>query len=210
MAYVDWMIKGVKVSACNCDWGCPCEFNAKPTYGVCEGLEASIIDEGWFGDVRLDGVLFGATFRWPGPLHEGGGLCQSIFDERSSAAQRAALEKILSGEDQAADTMFNVIGSTFEKEFDPVTTRIELDYDFEARTGRIVLPGVGDIDMEPIRNPVTGAPHFARIQLPGGFEFREAEMTSSTFKGTGALEFDHAGRYGFLIRYAYGPEGIID
>src|SRR5215471_113169 len=26
-------IKGVLLGACNCDWGCPCNFEAPPTYG---------------------------------------------------------------------------------------------------------------------------------------------------------------------------------
>jgi hypothetical protein len=26
------------LDACNCDWGCPCQFNAKPTHGNCEGV----------------------------------------------------------------------------------------------------------------------------------------------------------------------------
>jgi hypothetical protein len=112
MSYVDWMIRGIKVSACNCDYGCPCEFNAPPTYDVCEGLEASIIEEGYFGDVRLDGILFGSTYHWPGPLHEGGGIGQTIFDDRTSDAQRDALIKILSGEEQQPDTMFNVIAAS--------------------------------------------------------------------------------------------------
>ncbi|MDQ3970872.1 MAG: DUF1326 domain-containing protein, partial [Thermoproteota archaeon] len=24
------------LDACNCDWGCPCQFNANPTHGNCE------------------------------------------------------------------------------------------------------------------------------------------------------------------------------
>ena len=47
MAYVDWMIKGPKIASCNCDYGCPCEFNAPPTHDVCEGLEAMEIEEGY-------------------------------------------------------------------------------------------------------------------------------------------------------------------
>ena len=61
MAYVDWMIKGPKVASCNCSYGCPCEFNARPTNDVCEGLEAQRIDQGYFGDVRLDGIVFAAS-----------------------------------------------------------------------------------------------------------------------------------------------------
>ena len=31
MAHVDWSIKGPEIATCNCDWGCPCQFNALPT-----------------------------------------------------------------------------------------------------------------------------------------------------------------------------------
>ncbi len=56
MAYVDWMIKGPKIASCSCDYGCPCEFNAPPTRAPCEGLECMRIEEGYFADVRLDGL----------------------------------------------------------------------------------------------------------------------------------------------------------
>ncbi len=45
MSYIDWKIKGPKIASCNCAYGCPCEFNAAPTHGLCEGLEAQRIDE---------------------------------------------------------------------------------------------------------------------------------------------------------------------
>jgi len=34
---MDWELKGTVVIACNCDYGCPCNFNALPTQGKCEG-----------------------------------------------------------------------------------------------------------------------------------------------------------------------------
>ena len=77
MPHQDWMIKGPKIAACNCAYGCPCEFNAHPTHDVCEGLEAHRIDEGHFGKVRLDGLIIGARYRWPGPVHQGGGLARA-------------------------------------------------------------------------------------------------------------------------------------
>lgn len=52
---------------------------------------ASEITVGHFGDLRLDGLRFAATFRWPGPLHEGGGVAQAILDERADEAQRDAI-----------------------------------------------------------------------------------------------------------------------
>jgi hypothetical protein len=45
-------MKGILLGACNCDWGCPCSFNAPPTHGKCEGGYLWHIEEGKFGDSR--------------------------------------------------------------------------------------------------------------------------------------------------------------
>lgn len=210
MAYVDWKIKGPKIGACSCDYGCPCEFNGLPTEGLCEGLEAQRIDEGWFGDVRLDGLVFAARFRWPGPVHEGRGTVQGVIDKRATPEQIDALSKILDGEEQEPTTIFNIYGSTFETELDPVFSDIDFDCDFQNGTGSFKVEGVMELQLEPIRNPVTGAPHPAKIVLPTGFEFREADMASSSFKATGDLALDRTRCYGMLTYAAYGPQGIIE
>ena len=209
MGYVDWMIKGPKIVSCNCAYGCPCEFNAPPTHGLCEGLECMEIEEGYFADVRLDGLRVAAAYRWPGAVHLGGGIAQGFIDERADDAQRDALLKILSGEEQAPTTVFNIYGSTNDEEYDPVYTPIEFACDMETRIARFTVPGILEMSTEPIRNPVTGAAHPAQIRLPAGFEFRQAEMASGTFKGTGEIRFDHKNCYGALFYAAYGPEGII-
>lgn len=209
MSYVDWMIKGPKITACNCAFGCPCEFNAPPTHGVCEGLECMEIEEGYFGDLRLDGLRVAASYRWPGPVHEGRGVAQGFIDERADEAQREALIKILSGEEQVPTTPFNIYGSTFEKEYDPVFTPIDFACDIEKRVASFSVPGHLELFIEPIRNPATGKPHKARIVLPEGWEFREAEMASGAIKGTGAIKFDHRNCYGALFYAAYDPEGVI-
>jgi hypothetical protein len=154
-------------------------------------------------------LRFGATFRWPGPLHEGGGIAQGIIDESASDAQREAILKILSGEEQEPTTVFNIIGSTIEDEFDTLYLPIDLDWDWPTRSGRISIPGVAEGSLEPIKNPVTGKPHHAMIRLHSGFEFRDAEMASATARGSGDIKFDFADRYAFLIDVTYGPQGII-
>lgn len=209
MAYVNWIIKGPKIAACICDYGCPCEFNAPPTHDVCEGLEAMRVDEGHFDDIRLEGLVFAAAYRWPGPVHQGGGIVQGFIDERANAAQREALLKILSGLEQEPTTAFNIYGSTIEKEFDPVFAPIEFEYDMDELTGKFTVPGHLSMSLEPIRNPVTGKPHRAIIRLPEGFEFREAEMASGKFKGTGEIKYERSDCYGFLTHVAYGPQGLI-
>lgn len=209
MAYVDWMIKGPKIASCNCDYGCPCEFNGRPTHQVCEGLEAQEIEEGHFGDIRLDGLRFAACYRWPGPVHEGGGIVQGFIDVRATEQQREALLKILSGEEQEPTTVFNIYGSTIEKEHDPVFTPIEFHADMKKGVAWFTVPGILEMRCEPIRNPVTGEEHPAQIRLPRGFEFREAEMASGTFKGTGEIQFENKNCYAFLTHVAYGPYGLI-
>ncbi len=210
MAYVDWMIRGPKIGACSCSYGCPCEFNALPTHGDCEGLEAHRIDEGWFGDVRLDGLVVGARFRWPGAVHQGHGTVQGFIDARATEAQKEALFAILGGEEQEPHTVYNIYASTVETELDPIFADMTFDCDIENRTGRFVVPGVVDLRIEPIKNPVTGQPHRARIVLPEGFEFRSAEAASASFEASGALEMNHADCYGVLCDVAYGPYGIIE
>src|ERR671935_4129 len=44
--------------ACNCDYGCPCNFNARPTQGKCEGGWTWHVERGRYGDVTLDGITF--------------------------------------------------------------------------------------------------------------------------------------------------------
>src|SRR5687767_14296728 len=116
MSYIDWQIRGPKIASCNCDYGCPCEFNARPTNGACEGLEAHLIEVGWFGDIRLDGLIIAARYRWPGPVHEGCGIAQGVVDVRADERQREALLSILGGKEQGPGTVFNIYGATITQE----------------------------------------------------------------------------------------------
>ena len=210
MPYVDWAMKGPKIAACSCDYGCPCEFNGKPTEGLCEGLECMRIDEGWFGDLRLDGLKVAAAYRWPGPVHEGGGVVQGFIDCDATPTQVEALSIILGGGEQEPTTVFNIYGSTIAEELPPVFASIDFGSDIEARTGWFRIEDQLALELKPIRNPVTGLAHRARIVLPEGFEFREAEVASGTFTSDGEIRMHRQSRYGALWNAAYGPYGIID
>jgi hypothetical protein len=47
---------------------------------------------------------------------------------------------------------------------------------FAAVSPTVRIAEVGDIEVEPIKHPVTGEAHRARLVLPQRFEFHEAEM----------------------------------
>ena len=84
MSYVDWMIRTKQLGTCSCDYGCPCEFNAPPTRLPCEGVMAMEITEGYFSDIRLDGLRVAGVYHWPGPVHECNGTWWSIIDKSAS------------------------------------------------------------------------------------------------------------------------------
>ncbi len=210
MAYVDWEIKGSKISACNCNYGCPCQFNAPPSHDKCEGVDVLEIEEGHFGDISLDGLRVGMLARWPGAIHEGDGVGQVIIDQGADEAQREALYKIVSGEEQEPTTAFSIYASTMHEDYAALYKPIEMRSDLEARTAAVFIAGVIEIEVQPIRNPATGEPHHARVVLPGGFEFNEAELASASFAAFGELKFDYKDRSAIFSQFAYGPQGIVN
>jgi hypothetical protein len=50
--------------------------------------------------------------------------------------------------------------------------------------------GVLETEVEPIKNPVTGASHRIQVVMPEGFEHRQAEVASANIKSTGAIKFE--------------------
>ena len=211
MAYVDWMIRGPKLGACSCSYGCPCEFNARPTHGMCEGLEAHRIDEGWFGATRLDGLVIGARYRWPGAVHEGGGVVQGFIDARATPAQREALLPSWAARSRSRPRSSTSTARRSPRSSTPSSPTWSSRGTWSAAPGSFVVPGVLECRLEPIRNPVTGAPHRARIVLPEGFEFRVGEAASADFTAHGAeLAMQRSKSFGVLCHVAYGPYGIIE
>ncbi len=138
---IAWTINGRELANCNCDYGCPCQFNALPTTGNCKAAIGYQIDEGHFGDVKLDGLHAATVYYWPGPVHEGNGKTQLIVDESADDAQRNALIKIMQGEEtEPMATMWAVYAAMCPTKLDPLSRTIDLEIDVENRVGRIVCP----------------------------------------------------------------------
>jgi hypothetical protein len=196
---VEWEIKATEFANCNCIYACPCQFNALPDKGFCEAVAGYDIEQGHFGDVRLDGLRAAAVYHWPGAVHEGNGVMQLIIDERADADQRDALVKILSGEEtEDMATVWWVFS----------TMTIEVDVD--ARRARLDVPGLVASTGEPIRNPVTGAEHRVRIDFPQSFEFRLAEIGSGTSKTSGPIALDLKDTYGQFAHIHLSHKGRVN
>ena len=185
---IKWEIHGQELANCNCNFGCPCQYNAPPTDGTCEAAVGFQIDKGFYGDVNLVGLKCAGVYKWPGPVHEGDGQMQLIIDESASAAQRDALQKIMMGEDtDDMATMWWVYSAMSPNRLDTLFKRISISIDVESRSGHVSVQDVFETTAEPIKNPVTGAEHRARIDIPHGFEYRVAEVGSGTTKTSGAM-----------------------
>ena len=210
MVDVKWTIHAREFVNCNCAYGCPCQFNALPTHGNCEAVAAMQIDKGHHGGTPLDGLRFVGIFRWPGAIHEGKGEAAVVIDERASPAQREALLRILTGQDtEPGATIFQVFSTTLEKLHEPIFAAIDFAVDIDARTSRVVVPGVTEGRGEPIKNPVTGAEHRARIDIPNGFEYSIAEMGRGWTKVSRPIQMSLADSYGQFAHVNLCQSGIV-
>jgi hypothetical protein len=208
---VEWEIKGTEFANCNCIYACPCQFNALPDKGFCEAVAGYQINQGHFGDVRLDGLRAVAIYRWPGAVHEGNGSMQLIIDERADVSQREALVKILSGQDtEDMATMWWIFGAMSPNKHAPVFHPIAFDVDVDARRAQVDVPGLVLLTGEPIRNPITGAEHRVRIDFPQSFEFRLAEIASGTSKTSGPIALDLKDTYGQFAHIHLSHKGRLD
>jgi hypothetical protein len=113
---------------------------------------------------------------------------QVIIDDRADPVQRDALYKIMTGaETEETATILWVYSAMAPNKLEPLFLPIAIDVDVDRRRGRLHVPGILDITAEPIRNPVTGAEHRVRVDLPQGIQFRLGEEASGTTTTIGAF-----------------------
>jgi hypothetical protein len=210
MADDAWRMKGRWIKNCNCAYGCPCDFNARPTHGHCDGMVAMKTDEGHYHGTDLGGLGFAALVQWPGALHEGNGTGQIVIDERADERQRQALLTILSGKEQSEGTLFHILSLIVAKWREPAFKPIEFSFDLPRRRASVTIPGILETESEPIRNPVTGSEHRILVLMPEGFEHDRAEIASAArLKATGNIHFDYANSHSSLALVEHRPSGVV-
>jgi hypothetical protein len=196
-----WSMEADYLQACSCEYGCPCEFEAPPSQGFCEGLIILRVTKGRYGDVPLDGFTVGVAAHWPGPMHKGNGHGICAIDERASPAQRDALWKIVSG--QAGGMPFEIIRMVVPKMQPPVYVPANFtwsDRNSSAKLGDAIVAAV-----EPIKNPVTGDPEQIRVEHGTGLLFKSAEVVAGKeCRAAGAgLNFSWPNKSAFVTKVKY-------
>jgi len=191
-----WAIKGAWFKNCNCDPGCPCDFNQDPTQDHCEGVIAMRIDEGHFGDTSLDGLKFAGAAYWPGRIDEGDGHIIPIVDESADDAQRQAILAIMSG--QAGGTIFEIFSAMCPHVREPVFAPIDFEFDIDSRKGRLKAGDLIESEVDTLGAIGSEDPYRILVRIPGGFEYtgpnQEAETAlAKTLKVSGGdvLDYEH-------------------
>jgi hypothetical protein len=194
----DWKLKGTVLVGCNCDYGCPCNFNAPPSTGDCEGGWSWHVEEGTYGDVDLAGLTFGLFADWPGAIHEGNGKAIAYYDERADERQREALENLLSGGEGGP---WGIFINTYEL-LGIRAAPVELE--LAGERSRLKVGDIAELQMEPIRNPVTGDETTGGVVLPKGLVFNEGWCAASTvFRVQDGVSYDHSGKQAEYAPFEY-------
>ena len=191
----EWQLKGSVLVACNCDWGCPCNFNARPSRGHCEGGWIWMIERGSVKDVRLDGLGVALFADWPGAIHEGGGRAACYLDDRADEPQQSALTRVLRGE---LGGPWGIFAKTYELAGPDVA---RFDVTLAKHESRAIVGDVIELELQTLRNPVTHAEVHPEIVLPEGLVTRHGNVAASkVFRVRGGVQYDHSGQYA-----AFGP-----
>jgi hypothetical protein len=196
-----WALSGTLLIACNCDYGCPCNVNGRPTTGKCEGGWTWAIDSGRYERTSLDGLALSVYADWPGAIHEGGGKAVSFLDDRADEEQQEALRTLVRGD---AGGPWAIFSTTYQLEGPHPAS-----YDVEIADERssFKIGDVAELQMEPITNPVTGDAIHPRLLLPEGLLTRDMGLyASKTFAVRQGVDYDHSGRYAAMGAFEYaGP-----
>ncbi|HZC35912.1 MAG TPA: DUF1326 domain-containing protein, partial [Chthoniobacterales bacterium] len=102
------------------------------------------------------------------------GVWRTIIDEQATTDQREAVIALESG--QHGGTYWEIFRAVCPNKVEPLVAPIIFNVDREKRHSTVKIQGIVESDVEPIKNPATGEEHRARIVLPNGFEYKEAEM----------------------------------
>lgn len=194
-----WNLKGLVLVSCNCDYGCPCNFNARPTHGKCEGGWTWHVQQGSFSGVALDGLNFSLYANWPGAIHEGNGEALILVDERADTPQREAIATLMGGE---VGGPWGMLAWTWPKVHGPLA--IPYQVELNGIASRVTAGDVLEVESTTIRNPVTGKEVHPGIVLPEGLIVKKADLgCSKVFRLRERISMDHSGQYAAVGPFDY-------
>ncbi len=203
----NWSFEADYFTACNCDWGCPCNFNGRPTEGRCLGWGVWNIITGQFESTSLDGTSFALYYHFPGPVEQGNGTACTYVDSRASREQQQVLEAIGTGKQGGG--IFDLFGSVLVSTWLPTKT-VPIEFEFNDGVGRVKIGEFAEAESELLSYP-DGTIIQPSLELPHGIEYKKGLMTNakSWWWRDGLLLGSYKDRYGAVARVQFTEEGCV-
>lgn len=177
----EWAVKGEMAESCCCQRVCPCVFGDAPSLGHCEGSTLFEIDEGHFGEVRVDdiNVVFAYNF---------GKWVRLYMDEKATPEQRKAVENIMS-QDKTFGAFFAGDAKVLSNEGAKVNIKkTDSTIEFSTPDSDVKLEVVTGVNDQPVEIKNLSIPWF----LHGYTQYN----TLSTKHQRGDVKFEHTGTNG--------------
>jgi len=196
-----WSLQGEYMENCNCEVLCPCitwSMAGPADNERCLVPLAMHIEKGEKDGVSLDDLNAVLVVDAPQVMGEGGWRVAVYLDERASEEQQAALGEILSG---AAGGPPAMLGSLVGEQLG--VRVVPINYTSEEDRKRVEVPGIMDFEIEPIRNPETGAVQEVTNTIhPMGSDLPIARSIRGHFDDFG-LTFDNTGKNGHYREFSW-------
>jgi hypothetical protein len=200
-----WRMHGDVMEACSCATTCPCNFGSDPTPLPCEVVLGWRIEEGNYGNTRLDGLSVVLYGRIPGNVFQGNWTVGVYLDQRASPPQAQALGDIFAGNAGGWPAMLSsLIGNLLPPKQVPIQ--------FQTVDGehRITVPGLLEVGSERVPNPLPGQPPLDPkvndLAVPfytGPVSVRRSRTLKLSDPG---MSFQYAGRSSLVGQFDYsGP-----
>ncbi|HEX8493871.1 MAG TPA: DUF1326 domain-containing protein [Pyrinomonadaceae bacterium] len=203
-----WMIRGALTEACTCAVPCTCNFGDGPSpHSYCWPFYSYHIREGYYEDIKLDGLHFGSA-------DLGGGRTMFI-DERATEQQRAALRHII------ARMIVRVPADEAEAKMKEMASQLRytaVKQEYDERSNRLAVAGLGEFTADYImgldksqpivvRNNTTWRIHDsikARTSVYNVKAGRDAVNTKNTNSNQGDFEYTDQTDFGGPARWNCG------
>ena len=188
-----WRMRGDVMEACSCATTCPCNFGSDPTPLPCEVVIGWRIQDGNYGNTRLDGLSVVLYARMPGNAFQGNWTVGVYLDQRASQQQAQALGDIFAGNAGGWPAMLSsLIGNLLAPKQVPIQ--------FQTVDGEhsITIPGLLEVGSERVPNPLPGQPPLdskvSNLAVPfytGSVSVRRSRTLRLSDPG---MSFQYAGR----------------
>jgi hypothetical protein len=187
-----WSIEGRMISADSCGPDCHCIIGGPPDHGLCMFFAMCQIDNGQYGDVKLDGVKYGLAGEFTQKII-GEPVKRSFvayyIDSGASAEQREALRKLFTG------PSFAGMGQSAELKEVPIKFE---NLDAFGQVGKKVSGTAGDIAKVEV-TPIAGGtnpdkPLAVDNEAEPGLKWTALGKTSNSFYRAAGKDYKFEGQ----------------